>query len=69
MFATLSDMFSGRKSWGGEAIRDESDSRGDHGQSSPFENEFADVNFGCAAVRRLMYGAERLSLSVLNREP
>jgi hypothetical protein len=36
MFATLSDMFSGRKSYGGEATRAESDRRGDHGQSPTF---------------------------------
>jgi hypothetical protein len=36
MFATLSDMFRGRKSYGGEATRDESDRRDDHGQSSTF---------------------------------
>jgi len=36
MFATLSDMFSGRKELGGETTRDESEHRGDHGQSSTF---------------------------------
>jgi len=41
MFATVSDMFRGRKSYGSEATRDESDCRDDHGQSSTFSRRWA----------------------------
>jgi hypothetical protein len=44
MFATRSDMFSGRKELGGETTRDESEHRGDHRQSATFSRVAFGIN-------------------------